>query len=134
MRRNGIELKDLIHLSLKDFLLKFPELKYVDKNLVLDRFNHFNSKQLEKIKCVKDDRINLITNPGLSTLKGLQMSQLSQFGSSRLLPNNEISKISSIGESTILKNLQDEQSTAIKNEQIKLDKLKQKQVNITYVY
>jgi len=89
---------------------------------------------LEKIQLVKDERVNLLANPGYSTFKGL----MTKINSSTSYPNNNyvnnytpnitMSKITIGGESTTLKIIQNEGSTAIKNEQMKLEKMKQKQV------
>ncbi len=126
LKRNGIELKDLLHVPFKDYVKNNTEIKNIDIDLQKARYNHFFNKQSEKIKMVKEERINLISNPMVSSNKGLLLSKI--YSSSAILPESphNYSHVSH-GESG-LKMVQNENSTVIKNEQLKLERMKQKQV------
>lgn len=112
---------------MKEYILIRPSLKTLSKDLQMDRYNHYCKKKQEKIKLVKEDRAFLISNPGANTLKGLIMSNMS---STKSFNDQNFSQISNNygAESSNLKLFQNEGSTVIKNEQARLEKLKQKQV------
>ncbi len=82
---------------------------------------------------VKEERINLITNPcpgSSNSTINLLMSKIYMNQTFNINRDNSSRNISRIYEDSTLKNLQNERSSAIKNEQIKLEKLKAKQVII----
>lgn len=116
MNRKGITLAELYHVSFKDFMKNNPNLIGISKELQDVRYQHAESKRLEKINLVKEERSRLRENPNLS----LESKMGSKIGHS-----------SALQESTISKKIKEETSQAIKNEQIKLEKLKRKQVTIT---
>jgi len=114
---------------LQEYISINPSFKTLSKDLQMDRYNHYCTKKQEKIKLVKEDRAFLISNPGANTLKGLIMFNMSSTKSKSFNDQN-FSQISSNygAESSNLKLFQNEGSTLIKNEQARLEKLKQKQV------
>ncbi len=113
MRRKGIDPQELYFVSFRDFVNINPSLMSMNNNLQEVRYQHFESKRNDKISVVKEERRNLIDNPGLALE--------SKIGSGSVLKTSQV-------QDSVISNRNKDESTALKLEQEKLEKIKKKQV------
>lgn len=110
-------MNELYFVSFKDYLKQNPNLINIDRELQDIRYQHAESKRLDKIKLVKEERNRLLENPNLSLESKIHSSFIKNGGNSSIHNESQYST-----------RQKEDKSTSLKLEQQKLEKLKQKQV------
>jgi len=107
---------ELYFVSYKDFVKNNPNFVGIEKELREIRYEHFEEKRKDKIRIAKEERKVLLENPALSLES--KMGSTIKFNTSIHAQESQLSKR--------------EDSTALKMEQDRLEKIKRKQVMIIY--